>query len=331
MIEYAGYLSQSDYYMTVKKKKKKKKPNIVTDYLIYLIMRIAAMFINMMPPDASTALAKWLGGGLYEIYGRGKKRARENLKNSFPEKDDIWIEQTAKAAMEHIVMLAFDVLKSGRFITPGTWHKYIILDDMAEALEVILDGQGAILVTGHYGNFEVLGYALAVFGLESYSVARPIDNRFVNKYLMGVREARGQKIIDKKGATDLIVDILEENSLLGFIADQDAGKKGTFVDFFGRKASTYKSIGLLAMQFNLPVIVGYCRRIDNRYKFKIGIQKIIYPHQWQDQDKPLPWITAEYTSAIEDFIREAPEQYWWVHRRWKSRPKEERNRNKAAK
>ena len=143
---------------------------------------------------------------------------------------------------------------------------------------------------------------------------------------MSVREYRGQKIIDKKGATEQMVDILKEGSLLGFIADQNAGKKGAFVDFFGRKASTYKSIGLLAMQFDLPVIVGYCRRIDDRYKFKIGITKIIYPEQWRDEDKPLLWITEQYTAAIEQFVREAPEQYWWVHRRWKTRPREERKR-----
>ena len=313
------------------KKKKKKKSNILADFLVYLVMRVFAVFINLLPPQRSTALAKWLGGGLYEIYSRGKKRARENLKQSFPDKDDKWIDQTAKSAMEHIVMLAFEVMKNGRYITPGTWHNYIVLEDMSEALDVILDGKGAILVTGHYGNFELLGFALAVFGLESYSVARPIDNKFINNYLMGIREYRGQKIIDKKGATEQMVDILKENSLLAFIADQDAGKKGAFVDFFGRKASTYKSIGLLAMQFDLPVIVGYCRRIDNQYKFKIGITKIIYPEQWQSQDKPLQWITAEYTQAIEQFIREAPEQYWWVHRRWKSRPKEERKRMRAEK
>ena len=316
--------------MTDKKKKKKKKPNIVTDYLLYLVMRFFSVLINILPPDTSTAFAKWLGGGLYEIYSRGKKRARENLKNSFPDKDDEWIEKTAKAAMEHIVMLAFDVLKSGRYITPASWHKYIELDDMEEALEVMLADEGAILVTGHYGNFEVLGFALAVFGLESYSVARPIDNRFINKYLMGIREYRGQQIIDKKGATEQMVSILKENSLLAFIADQDAGKKGAFVDFFGRKASTYKSIGLLAMQYDLPIVVGYCRRVDNKYKFKIGVSKIIYPEQWDKQDNPLLWITSEYTSAIESFVREAPEQYWWVHRRWKTRTKEERQKNKAA-
>lgn len=307
-----------------KTKKKKKKNHPIADYLLYILLRVVAFWVNLMPPDKSTALAKWLGGGLYNIYKRGKLRAKENLRLSFPDKDELWIEATAKSAMEHIVMLAFDILKTGKYLTTESWSKYIELDDMSESLEVILAGKGAVLVTAHYGNFEVLGYALAIFGLESYSVARPIDNPYINRFLMGVREKHGQKIVDKKGATDDMVKILDQGSLLGFIADQDAGKKGAFVDFFGRKASTYKSIALLAMQFDLPIIVGYCRRIDNRYKFKVGVNRIIYPEQWQQKDNPLLWVTQEYTMAIEEFIRESPEQYWWIHRRWKTRPRSER-------
>jgi KDO2-lipid IV(A) lauroyltransferase len=111
---------------------------------------------------------------------------------------------------------------------------------------------------------------------------------------------------------------------LGFIADQDAGRKGLFVDFFGRKASTYKSIGLLAITNNLPVVVGYSRRLENHFYFEIGVNRIIFPEEWADRDDPLTWITAEYTKAIEEFIRQDPTQYWWLHRRWKHRPKEEK-------
>ncbi|HEV8290361.1 MAG TPA: lysophospholipid acyltransferase family protein, partial [Tepidisphaeraceae bacterium] len=101
------------------------------------------------------------------------------------------------------------------------------------------------------------------------------------------------------------------------------GSKGIFVDFFGRKASTYKSIGLLAMQYECPIVVGYSRRIDNRFKFKIGAQDVIFPEDWKNQEDPLRYITQRYTKALEDMIRVDPGQYWWVHRRWKSRPKGE--------
>jgi KDO2-lipid IV(A) lauroyltransferase len=138
-----------------------------------------------------------------------------------------------------------------------------------------------------------------------------------------VRKRAGQKILDKKGASEQMGELVSSGATLCFIADQDAGKKGVFVDFFGRKASTYKSIGLLAITNNLPIGVGYGRRIEGRFFFEMGVTRIIMPAEWADKEDPLKWITAEYTKAIETFVREEPSQYWWLHRRWKHRPKEE--------
>jgi KDO2-lipid IV(A) lauroyltransferase len=95
------------------------------------------------------------------------------------------------------------------------------------------------------------------------------------------------------------------------------------VDFFGRKASTYKSIGLLAMQHGVPVVVGCARRVSPKFQYEIRVNRIIEPGEWSDRPDPLEWITQEYTRALEDLVREAPEQYLWIHRRWKSRPKAE--------
>jgi Kdo2-lipid IVA lauroyltransferase/acyltransferase len=310
--------------MAEAKAKKKKKPGVVQDYLLYLAVRVLAVFIQTMEVNASLRLARTLGHGLYLIYHRGRQRAIEHLRVSFPEKDEAWLEKTTRRSFEHIVMLAFDVIHTSRLIRASTWHRYIDLGEgMDEGLKLILAGRGVLMVTGHYGNFEISGVALATFGLETYSIARPLDNRFINDYLLGVRQRQGQIIVDKKGATEHMLEILDSGAMLGFIADQNAGHKGMFVDFFGRKASTYKSIGLLAMEYDLPIIVGYCRRIQDEYRFRLGLTQIILPQQWKEQDDPLRWITEQYTAAIERFVREDPEQYWWVHRRWKTRPKGE--------
>ena len=180
------------------------------------------------------------------------------------------------------------------------------------------------MLTGHYGNWEILGYVLATLGFDTTSVARPLDNPYVNDWLLGVRERQGQRIIAKKGATDEVTTCSSRKGTVGFIADQNAGSKGIFVDFFGRKASTYKSIGLLAMQYEVPVVdrLRPAGRRD-RFRFTVGVQDIIYPEDWKEQDDPLRYITQRYTKAIEDFVRADPGQYLWVHRRWKTRPKGE--------
>jgi KDO2-lipid IV(A) lauroyltransferase len=222
------------------------------------------------------------------------------------------------------VKLGVEVLFTTRLIRLDTWAKYVELENFREVVKLMLrKDQGLVMLTGHYGNWEILGYLLATLGFPSVSIARPLDNPYVNDWVLGVRERQGQRIIGKTGATTEIVDVLSRKGTLGFIADQNAGSKGIFVDFFGRKASTYKSIGLVAMQFEVPVVIGYARRHPERFNFTVGVQDIIYPSDWKDESDPLRYITQRYTKALEDVVRAEPGQYLWVHRRWKTRPKGE--------
>jgi KDO2-lipid IV(A) lauroyltransferase len=226
--------------------------------------------------------------------------------------------------MQEIPMLGVEVLFTTRLVRIDTWAKYVELDNFRDTLGLLLSKErGLILLTAHYGNFEILGYVLALLGFPTSSIARPLDNKYISDWLFGVREKMGQKIIVKKGATEEVVETLKNKGTVGFVADQNAGSKGVFVDFFGRKAATYKSIGLVAMEFEVPVAIGYAQRIGERFQFKVGVQDVIYPEDWKAQDQPLKYITQRYTKAIEDFIRRDPGQYWWVHRRWKTRPKGE--------
>ena len=218
-------------------------------------------------------------------------------------------------------MLTIDILFTPRLVKKHNWRDYSRYKNVERAKWLMKEGRGLLLVGAHYGNFEIIGYLLGLFGFRTYSIARPLDNKFINNYLYGVRKRVGQKIIDKKGAAELMEEIASSGDTLCFIADQDAGRKGIFVDFFGRKASTYKSIGLIAITRNIPIVVGCSRRIDNRFYFEIGMNRIIFPEEWAEKENPLEWVTAEYTKAIEEFIREDPSQYWWLHRRWKHQPR----------
>jgi len=306
-----------------KKRKKKKKKNIVIDFILYLLVRVLVFVIQLFSAKTNLRFASWLGKGLWKHYKRGRKRALENLRASFPEKDERWINKTGQRSFEQVVMMAMDIIITPKLVKKKNWRKYSTYTNVERAKWMMAEEKGMLMVTGHYGNFEIMGYLLGLFGFNIYSVSRPLDNKFINSYLYRVRKRVGQKIIDKKGAAKVMDDISSTGATLCFIADQDAGRKGLFVDFFGRKASTYKSIGLVAIMNNLPIGVGYSRRVKNKFFFEIGINRIITPDEWADKDDPLKWVTAEYTKAIEDFVRQDPTQYWWLHRRWKHRPKEE--------
>jgi KDO2-lipid IV(A) lauroyltransferase len=211
-----------------------------------------------------------------------------------------------------------------RLINEWSWARHVRLNNLGPALRELLGDRGVIMLTAHFGNYELLGYAIACLGLPLNAVMRPLDNPLVNEFLVASREAGGVNLLYKKGASESADEIIAGGGTLCFISDQDAGRKGVFADFFGRPASWYKSIGLLAMRHRVPLVVGYAVRERAGFHYVITVERIIQPEEWGVQDDPLRWITQTFAHALETAIRRHPEQYLWMHRRWKSRPKRER-------
>jgi len=301
-----------------------------TDWLVYVAVRVIAMIFHMFPIDLNLKTARVMGWVWYRVMRRHRERAREHLRAAFgPQFSEKQIDRIALMSMQQMTMMAIETLFTPRLINEWTWPRYIQLKGIDQALAHLLDHKGAILLTAHYGNWELLGYALATIGFPLTAVMRPLDNPYLNQWLMDVRAKRGLQLLYKKGAAKSAHDILIAGDILAFIADQNAGRKGLFVDFFGRKASTYKSIGLLAIEHRVPIVIGYARRCSGRFEYEVGVTRIIRTEEWAGQPDELKWITQEYTTAIEKFVRQEPEQYLWMHRRWKSRPKEELENNAA--
>jgi KDO2-lipid IV(A) lauroyltransferase len=299
-----------------------KQRNAIFDWIVYVLVRTAAMIFHMFGVNANLATARGMGWCWYHLMPRHRIRARDHLRIAFgaalPEKQ---VDRLVLGSMQQMAMMAMELLFTPRLINPWTWPRYVWPGDLRAALDVLLDRRGAILLTGHYGNWELTGYLLATWGFDVVAVMRPLDNPYLNRYIMAMREKRGLRLLFKKGAIQSADEVLEGGGILAFIADQNAGRKGLFVDFFGRPASTYKSIGLLAMRHRVPIVVGGARRRSLRFEYDIIAPRVILPEEWEQQADPLRYITQEYTRAFEAIVREAPEQYLWIHRRWKSQPR----------
>jgi KDO2-lipid IV(A) lauroyltransferase len=252
-----------------------------------------------------------------------RNRAERHIRTSLPDLNDREVSAVALGSLQQLAMLVVELLLAPRLVTRWTWARYLRLGKLDDAIRVLLQDKGCIMLTGHYGNWELLGFGLATLGFEIVAVMRPLGNEYLNRFMLESREKSGLKLLYKKGASRTAPAVLASGGSLCFIADQNAGRKGLFVDFFGRKASTYKSIGLLAMEYDVPIVVGCGRRIGRGFRYEICVNRVILPEEWQNRDDELLWITQEYTRAIEEFVRVAPEQYLWIHRRWKTRPKEE--------
>jgi len=302
-----------------------KRRNKLSDYLAYLGVRLVAMFVHMFDWRVVYAAAGWLGNTWCRLDRRHRERAAEHVRQCFPEWDEPRVQRTVQGSFRNLVYLAIEVLLTTRLITRGRWRRHIELADMREVFRLLMARRGGmLLITGHFGGWEVSGYTVATLGFKAYALARPLDNPYLNEYLLGVRQRNGLTILDKGGAMSQMNDLLgRDREIVGFIADQDAGKRGVFVDFFGRAASSYRAPALTAMRYNVPVVVGYGRRIGEGYRFRLGVERVIHPHEWADQDDPVRWITQEYTAALERVVRMDPQQDLWIYRRWKTRPKDE--------
>jgi KDO2-lipid IV(A) lauroyltransferase len=291
----------------------------------YLAVRGVAAFVQSFDVEQNMQTARMIGSIFYRTNHRRRKRAERNIALSFPEWSAEQVSDVAERSMQHMFQLFLvDALAMPRLITPASWPQYVEFGDVAPVMDRLSRSDPIIFVTGHCGNWELLGYAMSVIGYPVTALARPLDNPLLNDWLLGIREARGMKIITKFGASTVLPGILRAGGRLGFIADQNAGDQGMFVPFFGRLASSYKSIGLLAMRYKVPVIPCAARRIDGQFHYELTGVDVITPDDWEDQPDPLFYITARFNRAMEMMIRRAPEQYLWLHRRWKSRPRHER-------
>jgi KDO2-lipid IV(A) lauroyltransferase len=165
------------------------------------------------------------------------------------------------------------------------------------------------------------GYVTGVVGLRTYAIARILDNPYLHRFLLKFRQKTGQTILSKTGDFDRITAVLESGGVIATLGDQDAGAKGLFVDFFNRPASTHKAVALLSLQYDAPMVILGVPRIGWPMKFRWEIEEVIDPRSYAGRRaSAVKAITVRFTLAMERLIRRHPEQYFWLHRRWKNQP-----------
>ncbi|MBT8484137.1 MAG: lysophospholipid acyltransferase family protein [Phycisphaerales bacterium] len=291
----------------------------------YLALRGVTSLMQCFDVEENLRTAGAVGSMFARFSPRHRRRAERNIALSFPEYSAEQVRRVAEGSMRYMFQLFMvDTIAAPRLITPASWPQYLRLDGIEPVLDRLIRQRRGIFLTGHCGNWELLGFALSALGYPISALARPLDNPLINRWLLAMREKRGLRVIPKFGAATVLPDLLSREGRVGFIADQNAGDQGSFVPFFGRLASSYKSIGLLAIRYETPIYVGHALREHGRMRYVVRCEDVIRPDDWVDQPDPLYYVTARFNRALEKTIRRAPEQYLWVHRRWKSRPRHER-------
>lgn len=290
----------------------------------YVVARMAASMMGVIDTRTVLRTAGDLAKVLHRLDKRHRKRAEMNIASCFPDWDQSRIEEVAEESMRFLFQLAVEILQAPRFINIHTWQDRIRFVGVQPALQRIVERKPLILLTGHCGNWEIWGWVLSTLGVQLHALARPLDNPLIWRWFAGIRQKQGLRLVTKWGATDEMVRIIDSGGIIGVIADQNAGDQGLFVPFFNRLASSYKSIALLALKYDVPVACGHAVRIGDDLRYELRLDDYIQPVDWYEVEDPVFYITARYNKAMETMIRSEPGRYLWMHRRWKSRPRFER-------
>lgn len=289
--------------------------------------------MNIAGLDRSAAVLRPLGAAFAQSR-MGKKRlnrAIEYLEWAYPEWDEARVRECAIDSFRTLFALGAEFALAPRICvtrTGGQLPPRVELGVTKGAISMLLDGRPSVLITGHCGNWEILGATIASLGVRYAALYRPLNQKPVDDWVKATRAERGLQLIDKFGGGAHVLRHTEELGSVGFVADQNAGNKGVFVPFFGRLASSYKTIGLVAMQRRMPLVCGHAVRLGwpaaSEIRYRIEVFDVIQPEEWDAQPDPLFYVTARYRRAIEAMVRAAPEQYLWMHGAWKTRAPHER-------
>lgn len=286
----------------------------------YLFVRVLICVVQAAPIEFCHAAAGWLALLFTRVIPLRRKLVDENLRLAYPELSDQQRRDIARQMWEHLFLLAVEVAHAPRKIHDTNWRDYVHLRGEEQLVRALLDERPLIIVSGHFGNFELGGYVLGLLGFPTSTVARTLDNPYLHRFVNRFRGITGQRMVSKKGGYDEILAVLSGGGTMTFLADQYAGSKGCWVEFFGRPASTHKAIALLALEHRARLCVGSTRRDGAPLHFELAVGQIIDPADPQCPQGNVREITQWFTSHLEQFIRRAPGQYWWLHRRWKGTP-----------
>ncbi len=290
------------------------------DYLVYLAVRVLICLVQAMPLEAAAHFARAAAWWMGHVLGVRRRVVDDNLRHAFPSLTPAQRDRLAQDMWEHLFLLVYEVTQASRKIHQTNWRQFAHLHNMDRAVRLLIAGRPTVIVTAHFGNFEIGGFMLGILGFPTFTVARTLDNRYLDRFINRFRGATGQFIIPKNGGYDQILQVLARGGAMSFLADQYAGPKGCWVDFFGRPASAHKAIALLSLEHDAPIMVCSARRRERPMDFDVTLAAVADPRDAGNDTGTMRHLTQWYISRLEEMIREAPNQYWWLHRRWKDPP-----------
>ncbi len=296
-------------------------------------VRFLGALARMLPRPALLRYGACWGGVAYALAKTERKRARAHLDAAFPRKTAAERRRLARACFEHLGMCAMEVLRL-RSMRPEELLSLILNPELYDQAErELATGENAVFVIGHLGNWEYFGAASAARGFPVHTIAKRLRDPAYDRFICDIRARFGVDVIYSDTSPRVLLKLIKSGEPVAILADQDIPAiDGVFVDFFGRPAYTPVAPAALARTANVPVYV--CALLREGPRFRLMRLGPYEPARTRDKQADLADLTQRWCRGMEELIVRYPEQWVWMHRRWRTTPaslarRREREREEA--
>jgi len=299
-----------------------------------LLLQGVVRLLGLLPLPAALALGSLLGRLAWLLARETRRQALASLAVAFPERTPAEREAIGRRSLVHLAWLAAEVVTLRRY--RRRFDAYVTFADDGWRLlhEAIGRGRGLVFATGHVGNWELMARRVARAGIPNAVIAKLGNDPRMNRTMARVRAEGGVTTLWREEASTgrAMIRVFKEGKALGLLIDQDTSVQGQFVPFFGLPAYTPRAVGDLALRFKAPVVVAWCRRRGPRAGdgHEVCVVEVPYDPDPADREAEALRITAACTAQLEGAIRAHPEEWVWMHERWKRRPSPESGREATA-
>jgi len=303
----------------------------IINFISFIFLYFFALPFKFLPYRSCLALGRSLGSFAHAVSARHRRIADENIRFAFPEMTESERKKMIRAHFRCIGTVVSDSLYAPR-IDQAWMDQYLVYqgDSLETENRVLAEKCGVVMISGHLGSWEVLVHMVGL-RWKGAGLYKKIKNPLVDNWYRGMRESSGIRLIPVEDSSQVIKE-LKKGQWVGFGADQNAGKSGIFINFMNRPASTFQGTVLMAYltgakMMYYSVVRGEEDRLCVRCVDMGSIDKKAFP----DRDTAVRVFTEKWSALLEEDIRRYPEQYFWVHRRWRTRPEDIKKEDAVSK
>lgn len=293
------------------------------EWLEFTVVWLILNTLRALPRSVARGFAASVTSFLFSLQPKLQKTAEFNLRLAFPEWTEAQRKEVTRKMVRNLGWMAAEFARLPE-LTKQNIENVVILEGHENFLEGQRRGKGVLYLTGHIGAWELSSFAHALYGYPLHYMARPLDNKRLDAFVNQYRCSSGNKPIFKNESARVMLKILKDSETIGILADQNTmPEEGVFVDFFGKSACATTGIARVALHTGAAVVPGYAYWDETIQKYRLRFEPSVELIRTGDTERDVFENTQRFAKVIEEIIRKHPDQWVWVHKRWKTRPKGE--------